>query len=169
VLASLTLADARDAFAAIRVASPAGLGTAAAEDVRDEPKRTLREAMALAAERDSIAREYATDYELSFGTVVPALKAARAAGSSWSAAALEAYLRTLTEVPDTLVARKLGREAALAVSAGARAVLAEQPAGRDQALAAFDASLRVGGNRRNPGTTADLIAGGLFVAMGEEL
>jgi triphosphoribosyl-dephospho-CoA synthase len=169
VLASLTLEDARDAYAAIRLAAPAGLGTAAAEDVRDEPKRTLREAMALAAERDSIAREYATDYELTFRIVLPALKQARATGLSWSRATLEAYLRTLAEVPDTLIARKLGIEAALAVSAGARRVLAAAPAARDEALAAFDADLRVGGNRRNPGTTADLMAAGLFVAMGEEL
>jgi triphosphoribosyl-dephospho-CoA synthase len=169
VLASLTLEDARDAYAAIRLAAPAGLGTAAAEDVRDEPKRTLREAMALAAERDSIAREYATDYELTFGIVLPALKQARATGLSWSRATLEAYLRTLAEVPDTLIARKLGIEAALAVSAGARRVLAAAPASRDEALAAFDADLRVGGNRRNPGTTADLMAAGLFVAMAEEL
>jgi triphosphoribosyl-dephospho-CoA synthase len=167
VLASLTRADARDAYAAIRLASPAGLGKAAAEDVRGQPKVTLREAMALAAERDSIAREYVTDYELTFGTVLPALKAAREAGLPWSRAALDAYLRTLAEVPDTLVARKLGRKAALAVSAGARRVLAAPRAGRDEALAAFDAELRSDGNRKNPGTTADLVAAGLFVAMAE--
>jgi triphosphoribosyl-dephospho-CoA synthase len=169
VLASLSLADARDAFAAIRLAAPGGLGTAASEDVRAEPQRTLREAMALAAERDSIAREYVTDYELTFDTVLPALKAARAAGLPWSASALEAYLRTLAAVPDTLVARKLGREAALAVSAGARGVLAAPQAARDQALLAFDTELRADGNRRNPGTTADLLAAGLFVALAEEL
>jgi triphosphoribosyl-dephospho-CoA synthase len=169
VLASLSVADARDAFAAVRLAAPGGLGTAAREDVHAEPTGTLREAMALAAERDSIAREYVTDYELTFDTVLPALKAARAAGLSWSGSALEAYLRTLAAVPDTLVARKLGREAALAVSAGARGVLAAPQRARDQALLAFDAELRADGNRKNPGTTADLVAAGLFVALAEEL
>jgi triphosphoribosyl-dephospho-CoA synthase len=101
--------------------------------------------------------------------VLPALKAARAAGLSWSEAALEAYLRTLAEVPDTLVARKLGRDAALAVTAGARRVLACPKDARDRALADFDAELRSDGNRRNPGTTADLVAAGLFVAMAEAL
>ena len=169
VLASLTLEDARDAFAAIRLASPAGLGTAAAEDVREEPKRTLREAMALAAERDSIAREYATDYELTFGTVVPALKAARAAGLSWSGAALEAYLRTLAEVPDTLVARKLGREAALAVSAGARAVLAAPPAGTGRGARGIRRRPARRRQPQKPGDDRGSHRGGLFVAMGEEL
>jgi triphosphoribosyl-dephospho-CoA synthase len=169
VLSSLSVADARDAFAAIRLAAPGGLGTATSEDVQAEPQRTLREAMALAAERDSIAREYVTDYALTFDTVLPALKGARAAGLPWSASALEAYLRTLAAVPDTLVARKLGREAALAVSAGARGVLAAPQAARDQALLAFDTELRADGNRKNPGTTADLVAAGLFVTLAEEL
>lgn len=167
-LRSLTRADARDAFAAIRLTSPGGLGRAEHEDVQDEPKRTLREAMALAAERDSIAREYVTDYDLTFGMVAPALSGARTAGLSWSAAALEAYLRTLAAVPDTLVARKEGRETAESVSAGARRVLAATGTARAEGLAAFDAELRAHGNRRNPGTTADLVAAGLFVALVEE-
>jgi triphosphoribosyl-dephospho-CoA synthase len=166
VLASLTCDDARDAFAAIRLVSPGGLGRAEAEDVHDEPKRTLREAMALAADRDSIAREYTTAYELTFGTVVPALQQARAAGLSWTTAALDAYLRTLAEVPDTLIARKGGVEAARAVSAGARRVLEASSATRAERLNAFDAELRSHG--RNPGTTADLVAAGLFVALAEE-
>lgn len=169
VLKSLTRADARDAFAAIRLASPGGLGRAEDEDVRGEPQGTLREAMILAADRDSIAREYTTDYELTFAVVVPALGEARTAGLSWSAAALEAYLRTLAAVPDTLVARKEGRAAAEAVSAGARRVLARTGATRAEALEAFDAELRVHGNRRNPGTTADLVAAGLFVAFVEAM
>ncbi|MFC1759755.1 triphosphoribosyl-dephospho-CoA synthase [Planctomycetota bacterium] len=37
------------------------------------------------------------------------------------------------------------------------------------ALADLDFWLRSDGNRRNPGTTADLIAAGLFVALLEEL
>lgn len=169
VLWSLTQADARDAFAAIRLASPGGLGRAEDEDVQGEPKGTLREAMGLAAERDSIAREYVTDYDLTFGVVVPALREARTAGLSWSEAALDAYLRTLATVPDTLIARKEGREAAESVSAGARRVLAESAAARAEALTAFDAELRSHGNRRNPGTTADLVAAGLFVALAEGL
>ena len=42
-------------------ASPGGLGRAEAQDVADEPTMTLLEAMRLAADRDGIAREYATD------------------------------------------------------------------------------------------------------------
>jgi triphosphoribosyl-dephospho-CoA synthase len=100
--------------------------------------------------------------------VAPAVGEARAAGLPWPDAALEAYLRTLAAVPDTLVARKDGFAAADAVSAGARRVLAAAPEGRAAAAAAFDADLRRHGNRWNPGTTADLVAAGLFVALADE-
>jgi len=164
VLDALTLEDARDAYAAIRGAAPGGLGGAPAEDVAREPSVGLREAMGLAAGRDSIAREYATHYDLTFGTVVPALLRARARGLGWPGAAVEAHLETLAAVPDTLIARKLGEEAARQASARAAAALQEPGPRRAAALAALDRWLRADGNRRNPGTTADLVGAGLFVA-----
>src|SRR5215469_5672761 len=62
VLAALTIEDARHAFVAIARANPAGLGRVEAEDVAGEPTVTLRQAMALAADRDLIARQYALGY-----------------------------------------------------------------------------------------------------------
>src|SRR5206468_624526 len=59
-LAETTVADAREAYAAIRLAHPGGLGRSADQDVDAAPTVTLREAMRLAAERDAVAREYAT-------------------------------------------------------------------------------------------------------------
>lgn len=171
VLAALTVADAQAVHAAIRLVNPGGLGQAAAEDVRREPTRTLRETMGLAAERDTIAREYVTDYDVIFRITVPAVQRARAAGLGEVGAALEGYLATLAEVPDTLIARKEGEEAARAVSARAREVLASGAASspaRIRAQEAFDAELRDRGNRLNPGTTADVVAAGLFVVMVEE-
>ena len=172
VLAGLTVADARAAYAAIRLANPGGLGRAEAQDVREEPTLTLREAMLLAAERDAIAREYVQDYDVTFRLGVPAVGLARAAGLGWAVAALEAYLRVLSEVPDTLIARKEGLPVAQAVSARAREVVAAGEPGsaaRARATEAFDSELRSAGNRRNPGATADLVAAALFVALGQEL
>ena len=171
VLRALDVDDARAVHAAIRLVNPGGLGQAKAQDVRDEPTQTLRETMALAAQRDSIAAEYTSDYDLTFRVAVPALRRARAAGGTWSTAALEAFLQVLAEVPDTLIARKQGFPTAGAVSARAREVLAAGDAGslaRAQATEAFDQALRRLGNPLNPGTTADLVAGALFVAMLEE-
>jgi triphosphoribosyl-dephospho-CoA synthase len=165
VVDALTIADARDAYAAIRLAAPGGLGDAASEDVADEPSVTLRAAMALAADRDAIAREYATHYDLTFGTVVPALRRARASGLGWTEAAVEAHLETLAAVPDSLVARKLGLETAREASARAAAARDAPAPARPGALDALDRWLREDGNRRNPGTTADLVGAGLFVAL----
>ena len=172
VLSTLTVADAQAVYSAIRLADPRGLGHVEAQDVREEPTVTLREAMALAAERDTIAREYVTDYEVTFGLAVPALRRARDRGLGWAAATLESYLCVLAEVPDTLIARKRGDEAARSVSERAREVLAAGEPGsleRARATEAFDSELRGDANRLNPGTTADLVAAALFVALGEDL
>jgi len=137
-------------------------------DVRAEPAVGLREAMASAAQRDSIAREYVTDYALTFDTGVPALAAALGDGLAVREAIVELHLRLLERAPDSLIARKRGADAAARVSAGARAALAaggvRTAAGR-AAVRSFDASLREPGNALNPGTTADLVTATLFVAL----
>lgn len=171
VLAELDVADARAAYTAIRLAEPAGLGRVAEQDIKDEPTVSLREAMALAAPRDTIAREYVTDYAVTFETGVPALQRARERGLGWAAAVTETYLSLLAAVPDTLIARKCGDDAAREVSREAARVLAAGEPGsteRRDALARFDASLRREGNKLNPGTTADLTAATLFVHLLEQ-
>ncbi|HUF69197.1 MAG TPA: triphosphoribosyl-dephospho-CoA synthase, partial [Longimicrobiales bacterium] len=75
--------DARDVYAAIRQASPGGLGRADEQDVAEEPTDSLLEVMRLAAHRDGIAREYATGFERTFESGVPALARARGDGLSW--------------------------------------------------------------------------------------
>lgn len=168
VLATTTVLDAREVYAAIRLASPGGLGRVAEQDVTGEPTVTLREAMAIAAERDAIAREYVTDFAKTFEVGHPALERARAAGLNWSDATLETYLTLLAAAPDTHVARKLGADAAADVQGRARTVLerggVRTPAGR-VAIAALDGDLRDPRNTRNPGATADLTAAALFVAL----
>jgi triphosphoribosyl-dephospho-CoA synthase len=168
ILIETTVDDAADVYAAIRRARPGGLGESAAEDVARAPTVTLRDAMGLAADRDAVAREYVTDFALTFQTGVPAVLAARRAGLVWTDAAVEAYLALLETVSDTHIARKLGPAEAAAVSRRAREVRAaggtQSDAGR-RALAAMDAELRDPRNRRNPGTTADLTCASLFVVI----
>jgi triphosphoribosyl-dephospho-CoA synthase len=171
-LRALDGADARSAYAAIRLSSAGGLEEGVEHDVRAEPTIGLREAMASAAERDSVAAEYVTDYALTFDTGIPALVAALGDGLAVRDAIVELHLRLLDKTPDTLIARKGGADAAARVSAGAREVLAaggvRTPAGR-QALARVDASLRGPGNALNPGTTADLVTATLFIALIERM
>jgi len=171
VLQETTRADAAAAYEAIRLCRPGGIGAAPAEDVAGRPTVTLRAAMALAADRDEIAREYATGFALTFGTGVPVLREARNSGLGWEDAILETYLTLLAREPDTLIARKLGLAAAREVSRSAEAVVAaggvRTPAGL-AAMAEFDADLRDAQNSRNPGTTADLTAAAIFAVLVED-
>lgn len=168
VLASTTIADAESVYAAIRLARPGGLGDVLAEDVASSPTVTLTAAMQLAADHDDIAREYATAFVRTFLVGVPALEDARAAGLEWPDAIVECYLALLADSPDTLIARKLGPDAASEVRARAAVVRAaggmRTTAGR-QAVAAFDLELRDARNSRNPGTSADITAAAAFVVL----
>ena len=168
VLSALTVADARAAYEAIRLADAGGLDEPVEHDVRDEPIVTLREAMAAAAGRDTIASEYVTGYAVTFELGLPALAGALGDGLSAREAAVDVALRVLAEVPDTLIARKRGVDAAVRVADGARGVLAAggvRSSAGEAAFASFDASLRRDGNALNPGTTADLVTAVLFVAL----
>jgi triphosphoribosyl-dephospho-CoA synthase len=171
VLAETTVADASAVYEAIRLAAPSGLGAAGAQDVAAPPTVTLREAMALAAERDRVAREYVTDFRVTFELAAPALREALAGGLAWTDAVVDAYLSVLASVPDSHVARKLGRSAAEAISGRAREVQAlggiRTAAGR-AALESFDGELRDERNTRNPGTTADLTAAAIGVVILED-
>ena len=119
-LRALDVADARAAYAAIRLAGAGGLDERVEHDVRSEPTVGLREAMASAAARDSIAAEYVSDFALTFETGRPGARRARwATGSREREAIVELHLRLLDAAPDTLIARKRGAEAAARVSAGA--------------------------------------------------
>lgn len=167
-LRALDVADARAVYAAIRLAGAGGLRERVEHDVRSEPTVGLREAMASAAGRDSIASEYTSDYALTFEIGVPALAAALGDGLAVREAIVELHLRLLDAEPDTLIARKRGAEAAARVAARARDVRAaggvRTAAGR-RALRSFDASLREPGNALNPGTTADVVTAAVFVAV----
>jgi triphosphoribosyl-dephospho-CoA synthase len=168
VLEETTVEDAAETYAAIRRARPGGLGAATSEDVAAAPTVSLRDAMALAAERDAVAREYTNRFALTFEVGAPALAVARGRGLVWSEATVECFLALLAAVPDTHIARKLGRAEAERVTGRAREIVAAggtaTAAGR-AALAALDGELRDPRNTRNPGTTADLTCAALFVAI----
>jgi len=170
VLSATTVGDARGAYAAIRRAAPGGLGRAGEQDVAAEPTVTLLEAMRLAADRDTIAREYATSFEITFESAAPALSRARADGLSWDDAIVETFLGVLAAVPDTHIARRGGAELAAEVSERARAVVSAggvRSAEGRRAIDALDRGLRDDLHLANPGATADLTAAAIFVVLAE--
>jgi triphosphoribosyl-dephospho-CoA synthase len=128
----------------------------------------LLAAMRLAADRDLVARQYADNFAEVLGEVIPPLKEGLERGWSPSVAIVYAQLTLLSRFPDSLIARKCGAaEAQQASDRAAHVLECGSPEGDAfwQAASDFDFWLRSSGHRRNPGTTADLIAAGLFALL----
>src|SRR4030095_7360274 len=156
------------AHVAIGQARPAGLDRAESQDVSAEPTMTLVDVMRLAAHRDTIASEYATGFDVTFGVAVPALERARRDGLPWDDAVVETFLTLLAAVPDTHIARRSGPDLAAGGTERARQGLGagggRSEAGR-RAIDDMDRGLRDARNSGNPGTTADLTAAAIFVVL----
>ncbi len=162
VLATLDHDDAIAVFAAIAAANPGGLGTTERYDVRAPPTVSLREAMAAAAARDLVARQYVTDFADVFQIGAPTFRAAMARSGDAAEAATAVYLAFLAAEPDSHIARKFGRDIAesLRDEAAARRDIPIDPALRYEALMAWDVDLKARG--LNPGTSADLTVASIF-------
>jgi triphosphoribosyl-dephospho-CoA synthase len=164
VLAHLTVEDTRMAYRAIALANPGGLGDAPQQSVHDAPSVDLREAMTLAAERDSIARQYANGFDDIFTAGLDALHVLRERCEN--VITLSVFMTFLSTWPDSHIVRKHGAATAQSVTREAR-ILDEQwrlaGARADHpGLDAWDAELK--SSAINPGTSADLTVATLFVA-----
>ena len=166
VLDSLDQTDAADVFSAIAAANPGGLGRAR-HDVNAPATVTLREAMAEAADRDRIARQYVTAYEDIFSFGLPALATARQRRIEprWTTVAV--YLAFLAAIPDTHISRKFGAATAEAVRLQAADwrdafTTTSEPEGMTEGLLKWDELLKSRGI--NPGTSADLTVATLFAS-----
>lgn len=167
VLRAMTANDAARVYEAIRLARPGGLGAVAQYDVHAAPPSDLRTAMAAAAPRDLIARQYANDFAEVF-FAAGAIGDMLGQGQTLAAAIVHAHLQTMADHPDSLIARKCGLPTAQEAAARARRGLDAGPVGSDaywQAIGDLDFWLRSDGHRRNPGATADVVAAGLFVGL----
>ena len=168
ILSSLDEQDARDAFEAIRIANPAGMGKVEQGDVNDAPSDlTLIAAMHLAAERDRIANAYVSVYADIFDFALEIFQEAKAAAQSDPTLAVTTlHMAILAEFADTHIARKFGPEIAEKVRQEARALRPQwsptATAKSIPSLQEFDAKLKHRG--LNPGTTADFVVTTLFAA-----
>jgi triphosphoribosyl-dephospho-CoA synthase len=165
-LDGLDVEDARLAFRAIALAAPGGLGTAPRHDVRAPATVSLRAAMAEAAERDRIARQYVSGFADVFERGEPLLESvlSQAAEAKW--ATLAVYLDFLASFPDSHVAREHGPTIAEEIRTRAETFRARMRRAGDTShllpdLMAWDAALKDRGI--NPGTSADLTVATLFL------
>jgi triphosphoribosyl-dephospho-CoA synthase len=168
LLDRLSVADAVAAYDAIRLAAPAGLGHVDDQDAASVPTTDLRHAMGLAAERDSVARQYVTDFAEVFEIGVARLHAG--GGGEW--AATHVYMEFLATLRDSHIARKHGAGVAERVRLEAARLLRKitahagpEPLRAD--LLEFDRRLKAEG--LNPGTSADLTVASLLAFACENI
>jgi triphosphoribosyl-dephospho-CoA synthase len=172
VLARLTSDDTRGVYEAIRVSGAGGLGRAQEADVfGDVPANlSLVEAMRLAADRDLVARQYTNSFADVLAGPAAWIEEGVSRGWSLSAAIVQAHVRQLAACGDSLIGRKCGLQTSEQARHRAAAVLAvgsPDDGAYERAVSELDVWLRADGHRRNPGTTADLLAAGLFVLLRE--
>ena len=170
LISNATEDDMRNIYEAIRLARPGGLGDVEQGDVNsasDHPLQ-LREAMELAQDRDRIAEMYATNFRQFFREIIPAL-VVQCREHGVIQGLIQTHVELLAAMTDTLIKRKCGAEIATEASHRARQVTAA--VGSEawyRQLSDLDFWLRSDGNRRNPGTTADLLTAAMFTALYEK-
>ncbi|RLI19779.1 ATP--dephospho-CoA triphosphoribosyl transferase CitG, partial [Candidatus Bathyarchaeota archaeon] len=176
IVTSSTAEDAVNVYEAIEIAQPGGLGKASDLDVNDpESKRriveeriSLYEVFRIASAYDSICSEWVNNYPITFDIGYPYFRRQIEKTSDINLATVNTFLKILAEVPDTLIARKAGREKALEVSLEAKRILKlgglETEIGRREIIK-FDNMLRHAKNSLNPGPTADIVSAVLALSI----
>ena len=168
--------DAVDFYEAVRIANPGGLGVVSELDVNDsssadrirKEKISLHQIFQSASKYDTICSEWVNNYPITFDDAYPSLMEQLRKHSSLNDAVVQTFLKVLAEHPDTLIARKTNLEKARETSLSARNVLKlggrETVKGREL-VRKFDQQLRKADNLLNPGTTADIVAAALALAI----
>ncbi|UCE16336.1 MAG: triphosphoribosyl-dephospho-CoA synthase [Candidatus Bathyarchaeota archaeon] len=176
VVESSTPMDAVAVYDAIKTAKPSGLGKAPKLDVTDsasrqkilEDKVTLFEVFKIASGYDSIASEWVNNFPVTFDLGYPYFAQQLDETKDVNTATVHTFLRILSEVPDTLIARKVGLTKAKEVSAQAKQVLKAgglaTSSGR-HSLWKLDEKLKDPLHQLNPGTTADITAAVLAISI----
>jgi len=171
VLANLDDNDTTAIYEAIQLSQPGGMGDVPRGDVSEAPTMPILDAMRMASSRDRIARAYVSG----FGDVLrrgnDVWNAWTLRCEDWREAVVGLQLTLLARWSDSLIDRKCGMVISEEAAFRAQKLLdADWPEAEGSAaeLEAFDQWLRADGNRRNPGTTADLIAAILFASIREQ-
>lgn len=161
VLAGLNAADAAAVFRAIAAANPGGLGESREQDVRRPPTLGLVAAMALAADRDLVARQYRDGFADLWDTGLPAVPAGLPPDHPSAVEAV--FLAWLSAYPDSHIVRKHGTRVAQTVMQAAQGWRLRHDTGVHADWDAWDRSLKAA--RINPGTSADFTVATLMAAM----
>lgn len=167
-LSGLDDKDSEAVFEAIRTMSPGGIGKAETHDVNGAAPDSLLDAMNAASHRDRIAAQFGNQFADVFDRALPWILEGQNNFRNLIQGIVWAHVRMMAEYPDSLIARKCGlpiAEKSQTLAQKAIDSIANGPESFFAEVSNLDFWLRSDGHNRNPGTTADLIAAGLFVGL----
>lgn len=176
VMENTTTDDTLAVYEAINIANPGGLGNVEKYDVTNELSKSLinkdgvvlQDVFKISAGWDNISKEWVTGMEITFEVGYPTfLKVYRKSGDV-NVATVHTFLEILSKYPDSLIQRKMSREKAVEVSREAGHILKEGGLLKETGKVLcwkLDEELNGFKGRLNPGTTADLTASSIFVAL----
>jgi triphosphoribosyl-dephospho-CoA synthase len=168
--------DAVYVYDAIEIAQPGGLGKTPKLDVTDAKSKqkilaqgtSLYEIFRISAPWDSISAEWVNNFHITFNIGYPYFKRVINETGDINTASVHTFLKILSEVPDTLIARKAGKkEAEWASSEASKTLNAGGLTSREgrSCLFTLDRKMHDADHKLNPGTTADITSAVLAVAV----
>ena len=176
IVEATTPKDAVSFYDAVAIAKPGGLGRVPRLDVNDKTSKrrilaqgtNLYEVFKISSSWDSVAAEWTSNFHITFDIGYPFFKTQIDKSEDVNMASVHTFLKILSRVPDTLIARKAGipkaewvsKEAGKVLDAGGLAT----SKGKDS-LRRLDAELHDVRHKLNPGTTADITSAVLAVAI----
>jgi triphosphoribosyl-dephospho-CoA synthase len=173
IMVDTTAEDAVNLYKAIALADAGGMGKRKNLDVTSaesqiqliENKINMFDILKISAEWDLLAKELTTSMPVTFENGFPTFKRIQT-NYSTNSATVQTFLNILSQFPDTLISRKVGLKKAEEISHKARDILnmgGILTLDGKEALKKFDRELSQ--NNLNPGTTADITAASIMVAL----
>ncbi len=166
--------DSINLYEAIEIVQPGGLGTVSKLDVNNkesinkikQENLNLKAIFHTCASWDNIASEWITNYKISREIGLSYYVKLVQASQDLNYSIILTFLRILSEYPDTLIIRKTNLKTAKMISERARIILSiKDKMNQINEIKKFDDYLYEYKGKYNPGTTADLVATTLFLAM----
>jgi triphosphoribosyl-dephospho-CoA synthase len=171
-----TSEDSINLYKAIRKCNPGGIGRVQNYDVYNDnsfqklksDNINLAKIFQLSKDYDLISSEYATGFSIILTEGFPYFLKVFEETQDINIASVHTFLKILADHPDTLILRKSGPSAAKMVSLTAKEIINEKALLSSKGIKMInklDEFLQSKKGKFNPGTSADLLAGTIFIAL----
>ena len=176
IISAASVEDTILLYKAINTCNPGSMGKISKYDLNNKnalseiqkDKITLKRIFELSKDYDLISSEYASGFQIILNEALPYFFSCYEEENDINKASVNTFLKILSEHPDSLIVRKMGKEHAMKISKKAQKIILSGGINSSKGLRSiekFDMELQKESGKLNPGTTADLLAGVLFLAL----